>query len=72
MIAEGDKVMAYIRVDVTWTSKYASEYAVPCPPLDQPITWSGLELYRIVEGKMVSRIGFYDPNDILWPKPKAA
>ena len=72
MIAEGDKVMAYIRVDLTWTSKYASEYAVPCPPLDQPITWSGLELYRIVEGKMVSRIGFYDPNDLLWPEPKTA
>lgn len=72
MIAEGDKVMAFIRVDVTITSKYASEYAVPFPPLDQPITWSGLELYRIVEGKMVSRIGFYDPNDILWPEPKAA
>lgn len=71
MIAEGDKVMAYIRVDATWTSKYASEFAVPCPPLDQPVTWSGLELYRIVGGKMVSRIGFYDKDNMM-PEPKTA
>lgn len=71
MIAEGDKVMAYIRVDVTWTSKYASAYAVPYLPLDQPLTWSGLELYRIVGGKMVSRIGFYDKDNMM-PEPKAA
>ena len=72
MVAEGDKVMAYIRVDMTSTSKYASEYVVPYPPLDRPVTWSGLELYRIIDGKMVSRIGFYDAAENLMPERKSA
>ena len=68
MIAEGDRVMAYIRVEITYPSKFASEFALPYPPLDQLVTWSGLELYRIVNGKMVSRIGFYDSTGTVMPE----
>lgn len=72
MLAEGDKVMVYFQADITCTSKYLSEYSGDYPPLDQPHSWKGMEIYRIVDGKMVSRLGVYDPEHLHHPRRKTA
>ena len=54
MIAEGDKVMVYWQAEVTFLSKYASEYDGPFPPLDVPARWMVASLLQIADGKIVS------------------
>lgn len=54
LMAEGDKVMAHLKYNLT--------YSVPVdpppanfPPLGQPVTWRNFNVFRIVNGKMVSQ-----------------
>jgi predicted ester cyclase len=71
ILAEGNKVAVFVQFDTTYTSKYASEYSdEPHPPLDQPYSWKGMVIYQIVDGKLVSEVGLYDPAETHWPLQK--
>jgi hypothetical protein len=61
VLAEGDKVTIFFQVDITYKPEFAAEYTSTHPPLGQPYSWKGMEIYRIADGKMVSRVGVYDP-----------
>ena len=54
LMAEGDKVMAHLKYNLT--------YSVPVdppptnfPPLGKPVTWRNFNVFRILNGKMVSQ-----------------
>jgi predicted ester cyclase len=65
MMAEGDKVMTHSQVDITYTSKYASEYSGPFPPVDQSVSWRNMDVFRIVDGKMVSQQSVFGWTNML-------
>ena len=55
MIAEGDRVM------VRWTFRgtHRGEY-YGVPPTNKPVTYSGINIFRLVEGKITEVWGIYD------------
>jgi predicted ester cyclase len=56
MLAEGETVMAHIQFDLTYTvpAEPSPIFNSPFPPLGQPVSWRDVNIYRIVDGKMVS------------------
>jgi steroid delta-isomerase-like uncharacterized protein len=64
LLAEGDKVMAHTRIELT--------YSVPIdpppaffPPLGQPVTWRNMNVFRIVDGKLVAQYSNTGWKDML-------
>jgi predicted ester cyclase len=64
MMADGDKIMVHLRADLT--------YSVPTdppppffPPLGKPVSWSNMNVFRIVDGKLVSDQGVAGWTDML-------
>jgi predicted ester cyclase len=53
MMADGDKVMAYIQFDLSNTVPPESPPLV-FPPLGKPVNWRNMNVFRIVDGKLVS------------------
>lgn len=55
LLAEGDIVMAYWQVNVTYqtpTEPLPDEFFIP---LGKPVSWKGVDIFRIVDGKIVSQ-----------------
>lgn len=55
VIAEGNKVLVYWKVDVTHTNIPDPQPTFPIPPIGKPVQWRGMELMNFVDGKLVSR-----------------
>src|SRR3990172_9506915 len=53
MMADGDKVMSHIHADLTYTVP-ADPPPSFFPPLGKPVGWENMDVFRIVNGKMVS------------------
>ncbi len=53
MMAEGDKVMVHLRCDLTYTVPPEQPPSF-FPPLGKPVNWRNMNVYRIVNGKLVS------------------
>lgn len=60
MIAEDDRVAMHWRVDATHQGDYLSVAAT-----GRPVTFQGIALLRIVDGKIVEDIGYWDDLSIL-------
>jgi hypothetical protein len=76
MVAEGDKVVAYWQADVTYSNPPEPPPAEPFLPVGKPVSWRGMSLFHIVDGKVVSeqyQIGWTDvlieSGAIPLPKP---
>ena len=54
LMAEGDKVMANTQWDLTYTVPPESPPA-NFPPLGKPVSWRNMNVFRIVDGKLVSQ-----------------
>jgi predicted ester cyclase len=55
IVAEGDQVMANIQYDVTYSVPPESPPGeFDGPPLGKPVSWRNMNVWRIVDGKMVS------------------
>jgi len=54
MMAEGDKVMVHLKCDLTYTVPVDPPPSF-FPPLGQPVTWRNMNVFRIVDGKIVSQ-----------------
>ena len=56
IMAEGDTVMVHIQFDLTCTvpTEQSSFFDRPFPPLGTPVSWRDVNIYRIVDGKIVS------------------
>ena len=52
IIAEGDKVWVYFRFTGTHTGEW-NLFGIPLAPTSKKITWTGVNIWRIVEGKVV-------------------
>ena len=64
LMAEGDKVMVHLKADLT--------YSVPVdpppanfPPLGLPVSWRNMNVYQIVDGKMVGQQSVTGWKDML-------
>jgi steroid delta-isomerase-like uncharacterized protein len=64
MVAEGDRVMLHSRIHLT--------YSVPIdpppafwPPLGQAVTWRNMNVFRVVEGKLVAKYSNLGWNNML-------
>ena len=55
-IAEGDKVV----LRWTWTITHQGEFPPGVPPTGKRITWTGISIYRIADGKVVEERGEED------------
>jgi len=64
IIAEGDKVWVYFRFTGTHTGEW-NLFGVPLAPTGKKITWTGINICRIVEGKVVERKSVRDILDFL-------
>lgn len=60
LIAEGNKVM------VRWTQRatHSSEF-MGIPPTGKHITWSGINIFRVVDGKIMEDTPYWDFSVIL-------
>jgi steroid delta-isomerase-like uncharacterized protein len=54
LMAEGDKVMAHLKYNLTY-SVPVDPPPVNFPPLGQPVTWRNFNVFRILDGKIVSQ-----------------
>jgi len=54
ILAEGETVMVHWQVDVTYTVPTEPLPDEPFIPLGKPVSWKGVDIYRIVDGKIVS------------------
>lgn len=59
-IAEGDKVLTRFTISGTHTTEYEG-----VPPTNKQATWTGMFLYRIVDGKIVERWANWDKAGLL-------
>jgi len=50
MIAEGDKVAAYVQIDITYVNPIAANLAAIN---GKPVTWRNMDFYRLAGGKIV-------------------
>ena len=64
IIAEGDKVWVYFRFTGTHTGEW-NLFGIPLAPTGKKITWTGVNIWRIVEGKVVERKSVRDILDFL-------
>jgi predicted ester cyclase len=64
IIAEGDKVWVYFRFTGTHTGEW-NVFGITLPPTGKKITWAGVNMWRIVEGKVVERKSIRDMLDFL-------
>jgi predicted ester cyclase len=76
LMAEGDKVMCHVQVDLTYSVPDDPPPAL-FPPLGKPVSWRNFDVYRIVSGKLVSRQNILGWTDMLVeigvnPMPKTA
>jgi predicted SnoaL-like aldol condensation-catalyzing enzyme len=76
MMAEGDKVMAHTLLELTYTVP-ADPPPSFFPPLGKPVSWRNMDVFRIVNGKMVSHKSVLGWTDMLVengvdPMPKTA
>lgn len=63
IMAEGDKVMVNLHVDLTYSIPPEPLHSFAFPPLGKPVSWQNMSAYRIVDGKLVSEqnvSGWYD------------
>ena len=76
IIAEGDKVWIHFKVTGTHTSEW-NLFGVPLAPTGKKITYTGLGIWRIVNGKVVERksvrdmLDFFRQIGIIEPTEKA-
>lgn len=54
ILAEGETVMVHWQVDVTYTIPTDPLPEEPFMPLGKPVSWKGVDIMRIVDGKIVS------------------
>ncbi len=54
LLAEGDTVMTHWQVDITYSVPADPPMDEFFPPLGKPVSWKGVDTYRIVDGKIVS------------------
>jgi predicted ester cyclase len=64
MMAEGDKVMVHTQFDLTYSVPGDSP-PVYFPPLGVPVSWRNMNVFRIVDGKMVARHSVKGWKDML-------
>ena len=64
IIAEGDKVWVYFRFTGTHTGEW-NLFGIPLAPTGKKITWTGVNIWRIVDGKVVERKSIRDILDFL-------
>ena len=64
MMADGDKVMSHIRANLTYS---VAQEPPPSffPPLGKPVSWDNMNVFRIVDGKIVSDLGVTGWLDML-------
>ena len=53
IMAEGDKVMVNLHVDLTYSVPPEPLPSFAFPPLGKPVSWQNMDAYRIVDGKIV-------------------
>ena len=63
IIAEGDKVCVYLKVTGTHTDDW-NLFGVTLPPTGKKITYSVINIWRIVDGKVAERKSVRDMLDI--------
>ena len=59
-VAEGDMVMLYWQCDLTYSVVPEPPPTTLMPPFGKPVTWKGVDIMRIVDGKIVE-IEFVNP-----------
>jgi len=64
IIAEGDKVWVHLRFTGTHTGEW-NLFGIPLAPTGKKITWTGVNIWRIVDGKVVERKSIRDILDFL-------
>ena len=64
IIAEGDKVWVHLRFTGTHTGEW-NLFGIPLAPTGKKITWTGVNIWRIVDGKVVERKSVRDILDFL-------
>jgi len=76
IIAEGDKVWVWLSVTGTHTGEW-NLFGIPLPPTGKKITYSVINVWRIVDGKAVERkslrdmLDFFNKLGIIEPTEKA-
>ena len=60
LLAEEDKVVAYFTFNGTDLGGYGAH-----PPSDKRVTYSGMGIFRLAEGKIVERWGIVDTVSML-------
>jgi C-1 hydroxylase len=64
LIAEGDKVCVYLKVTGTHTGDW-NLFGTTLPPTGKKITYSVINIWRIVDGKVIERKSVRDMLDFL-------
>jgi predicted ester cyclase len=64
IIAEGDKVWVYFRFTGTHTGEW-NLFGITFPPTGNKIAWAAINMWRIVDGKVVERKSVRDMLDFL-------
>jgi predicted ester cyclase len=64
IITEGDKVWVYFTFTGTHTGEW-NVFGITLPPTGKKITWTGVNMLRIVEGEVVERKSVRDMLDFL-------
>jgi predicted ester cyclase len=65
MVAEGNKVAAYWQADVTYSVPPTLLPDEPFIPLGKPVSWRGMSLFCIRDGKIVSEQNLIGWTDML-------
>jgi hypothetical protein len=65
MVAEGDKVVSYWQADVIYSIPTDPLPEEPFLQLGKPVTWKGMSLFHIVDGKVVSEQNLIGWTDVL-------
>jgi predicted ester cyclase len=60
VIAEGDRVVVYFTLQGTDTGGYMDR-----PPSNQPVSYAGIDIFRIRDGRIVERSGIVDTASLL-------
>jgi predicted ester cyclase len=64
MMADGDKVMVHLHAELTYTVPVDPPPSF-FPPLGKPVSWDNMDVYRIVNGTMVSHQSVVGWTDML-------
>ncbi len=64
IIAEGDKVWVHFKVTGTHTGEW-NLFGIPLAPTGKKVTYTGVGIWRIVDGKVVERKSVRDMLDFL-------